>query len=447
MAQSPLLRSLRSASFQAYERSHLQGMSISRALMPGGRYVAALGAATLLMSMDFSQEAMPYIASFCGSLLLVGYLSNRFRRLPSIRIERTLPRRAIEGEPFEYSIALSNPGSSATPHMDVRDHAKMRMPSPSLFSRLRAPFESDLNAFDRWSGYSKWLWLLERGQDAIASDFPAAPLAPGETRSLSAKAVSFRRGERLFLGFYCGIPDPFGMTRRVLFFPKRQTVTVLPKPKPFPLRIPTGSRSRQPGDRALEHSADSEEFRSLREWRSGDSFRRIDWRATARAGEPIIREYSPEYSLRSAIAIDTFAPDPDWHRSDEMARRAAGLLLGMDRKETIVDLAFIDGQAHRIETLQAHADPLSALDLLAAIPDEPSEDRIAQLRSSLLERAPSLSSVALLFAVWDPARSELARELAAMGLGVCVLVFSPPADLAFPAGVRGMFFEEALWGP
>lgn len=439
------LGALRSFSFSVYERSYIQGLRLSRFALPLGRYVAALGAATLAMSADFSQPATPYVASLCLGILLAGYLANRLRKTPKLRFSRDLPARAFEGEHFEYSISVSNFGSAPSPYLDVRDHAKLRFPSALDWLRRKAPFEERLNAFDRWSGYAKWLWLLERGQDALAPDFPLPPIPPGATATLRAEAISFRRGERLFLGFYCGMPDPLGMTRRMFFSRQRQSISILPKPKPFPLAMPFGSRSRQSGDRPLDKTADSEEFRSLREWRRGDPLKRIDWRATARAGSPIVREYSPEYLTRNAIAIDTFAPEADEDRSDEIARRAAGLLLRMDRKEAIVDLAFVDGTPHHLEMFRGSKDPRAALDILASLRDS-SSDQIADLRGALIERAGSFSSVAMILACWDEPRAALARELSSMGVGVCALVLSSPSSTPFPPGVSGMFLRESEWG-
>ncbi len=46
------------------------------------------------------------------------------------------------------------------------------------------------------------------------------------------------------------------------------------------------------------------EFRSLREYRPGDDRRDIHWRSSARAGEPVVREYLGDASADSRLALD-----------------------------------------------------------------------------------------------------------------------------------------------
>jgi uncharacterized protein (DUF58 family) len=59
-----------------------------------------------------------------------------------------------------------------------------------------------------------------------------------------------------------------------------------------------------PGARALRDRGEGREFERLREYVRGDDTRRIDWKATARHGEPIVREYEAERSQSIVIAID-----------------------------------------------------------------------------------------------------------------------------------------------
>lgn len=50
------------------------------------------------------------------------------------------------------------------------------------------------------------------------------------------------------------------------------------------------------------------EFESLRVWVPGDELRRVDWKATARRGEPITREYDIEKSQHVVICLDLGRP-------------------------------------------------------------------------------------------------------------------------------------------
>lgn len=56
---------------------------------------------------------------------------------------------------------------------------------------------------------------------------------------------------------------------------------------------------------------EEDEFYGLRQWRSGDSTRQIHWRATAKTGEPIIKQFDQKSDRDFALAIDLYAPSLD----------------------------------------------------------------------------------------------------------------------------------------
>lgn len=66
----------------------------------------------------------------------------------------------------------------------------------------------------------------------------------------------------------------------------------------------TPSSSRQQGRHQQRRSGDGQEFHQLREYRSGDSLRQIDWPATARRGELISREYRDEQHRHLVLLLD-----------------------------------------------------------------------------------------------------------------------------------------------
>jgi uncharacterized protein (DUF58 family) len=59
------------------------------------------------------------------------------------------------------------------------------------------------------------------------------------------------------------------------------------------------------GIKAIRYAGVGTEFESLREYRDGDSYRDIDWKATARRGAPVIRRFEAERSQTIVIAVDT----------------------------------------------------------------------------------------------------------------------------------------------
>lgn len=440
---SPLALAARGLSLALYERNYFLGARLSRRFLPNGRYLAAFGFAAAVMSADPLRAGMRYLFAFVIGLFLASFFINWLRRPQGLAFSRSLPERATEGEPFEYHITVTNRGSKPSPSTDARDYGKIRFPTEQDWRLNPCPFDAQINAFDRWAGYPKWLWLVERGQDVLSSDFNIPPLDPGASVRIPARGVAFARGERLFLGVYCGSMDPLGLMRRLFYIVCKQKLLVLPKAKPCPIHIPSGSRSERRGDsRQLSRSGDSEEFRSLREWRSGDPLKRIDWKATARAGEPVTREFSPEFFLRAAIALDTYLPEGmDPERFEETLRRAAGLLLASDRKESLIDLLFVNEEVFELPMGRGKSDHLKAMERLA-ISRSSSVDEIALLERALLSKARAFSGVAFICASWDAARLEMATTLARSGVGVAILICSDRVSAPFPPGCQVVVLDE-----
>ena len=65
-----------------------------------------------------------------------------------------------------------------------------------------------------------------------------------------------------------------------------------------------------------------EEFASLREYVSGDDFRRIHWPSTARLGTPVVRQFDVPWQRRTTVLVDLRAAAHD-DRSFERAVTAA----------------------------------------------------------------------------------------------------------------------------
>jgi uncharacterized protein (DUF58 family) len=70
------------------------------------------------------------------------------------------------------------------------------------------------------------------------------------------------------------------------------------------------------------------EFDSLREYVPGDDVRSIDWRATARRPEIVVRTWRPERDRRIIVALDT-------------GRTSAGRVAGVPRLDTYLDAALL----------------------------------------------------------------------------------------------------------
>lgn len=77
-------------------------------------------------------------------------------------------------------------------------------------------------------------------------------------------------------------------------------------------RLPPGDRlSAQSGSRLGPKGGASVEFHEHRPYQAGDEIRRVDWKATARAGHPLVKVTREERSRRALVAVD-LSPSMLW---------------------------------------------------------------------------------------------------------------------------------------
>ena len=86
---------------------------------------------------------------------------------------------------------------------------------------------------------------------------------------------------------------------------------------------------------------ESEEFVALREYRRGDSLRRVHWRSAARRGELIVKEYQDEYFVRHALVLDTFCEASRDALFEEAVAVAASFACTVPDQDSLLDLLFV----------------------------------------------------------------------------------------------------------
>jgi uncharacterized protein (DUF58 family) len=102
------------------------------------------------------------------------------------------------------------------------------------------------------------------------------------------------------------ILGPLGLAWRQGTLSLPWSATVYPTVPEMPLRaLPLQIlRRREAGLRAIRRPGEGRLFEGLREWVPGDETRIIDWKATARRGKPIARQYEDERRQQVLIVID-----------------------------------------------------------------------------------------------------------------------------------------------
>jgi len=114
------------------------------------------------------------------------------------------------------------------------------------------------------------------------------------------------RGSDAFQATFVRVKCPLGLVERQERLDTYEEARVYPDVlalKEFGLLRQTG-RLREMGIRRSRQRGEGTEFESLRHYTEGDDFRTIDWKATARRGEPIVRRHEAEKNQAVIVAID-----------------------------------------------------------------------------------------------------------------------------------------------
>lgn len=140
-----------------------------------------------------------------------------------------------------------------------------------------------------------------------ANDVRALVLAPGERASAAVPLVGRARGEHRLGALHQQRLGPLGLVwvrgRRA----SDRAVLVVPGLRELRARRLLAARPQEhlPGLRETRRRGDGGAFESLRGYERGDDPRHLDWKASARRGALIVRQYEAERSQSVVLCIDT----------------------------------------------------------------------------------------------------------------------------------------------
>nr|WP_042194512.1 DUF58 domain-containing protein [Kibdelosporangium sp. MJ126-NF4]CEL21374.1 Possible membrane protein [Kibdelosporangium sp. MJ126-NF4]CTQ96059.1 Possible membrane protein [Kibdelosporangium sp. MJ126-NF4] len=164
---------------------------------------------------------------------------------------------------------------------------------------------------------------------AGASDRHTLDIPGGATRVVTTALLPTRRGDRIAHRVTVRAFGPLGLAARQGSHAVAGTIRVLP---PFTSRKHLPSRLDRLRDldgrlRTLARGQGSE-FDSLRTYVAGDDVRSIDWRATARSTDVMVRTWRPERDRHLMIVLDT-------------GRTSAGRVGDIPRLDAAMDAALL----------------------------------------------------------------------------------------------------------
>ena len=154
-------------------------------------------------------------------------------------------------------------------------------------------------------------------------------LAPGDRARLRTPLLPRRRGDLRAMGLTARFHGPMGLVSRQKTIDLPGVVRALPafeSRKHLPSRL---ARLRElDGRAAIRVRGQGTEFDSLREYVRGDDVRSIDWRASARTNNVVVRTWQPERDRRVVLVLDT-------------SRTSAGRVEDVPRLDSAMDAALL----------------------------------------------------------------------------------------------------------
>jgi len=132
-------------------------------------------------------------------------------------------------------------------------------------------------------------------------------LPPARELALNYRITPGERGEFVFEGCALRLRSPLTLWWQLRRAGDAQTVRVYPNFAPLAKLALIGSEqaSRVVGAHLKRRRGEGTEFQQLREYRTGDSMRQIDWKASQRARKLISRDYQDERNQQVILLLDT----------------------------------------------------------------------------------------------------------------------------------------------
>lgn len=130
-----------------------------------------------------------------------------------------------------------------------------------------------------------------------------------EARTAHLKVTFAERGRYTFAGVRVATRYPFGFFLKSRFFPQHAEVVVYPAM--VDVVPPALSGLRELGATLRPMAGRGDEYYALRELRSGDDARDIYWKATAKLGEPVVRDFEEPVRRRVTLCFANVSPDEE----------------------------------------------------------------------------------------------------------------------------------------
>jgi uncharacterized protein (DUF58 family) len=231
------------------------------------------------------------LAGLLSSIVVSGIISRNSLRQISLSLQ--LPENVFVGERVSVKVTLKNLKRTFPTFSILVEDPDLNRERSLLFILKRFIFRGRNKAAEASAA--------DRAMFRQAAYFPI--LRPGETRSELTVQSFPHRGLYSLQGFWISTRFPFGFFRRgeyigaqgeILVYPLTQEISSFFHVLPF-----------LPGHLESLHVGSGENLFSIRKYQETESARIIDWKATAKTGELMAREYAREEESKLCLVLDT----------------------------------------------------------------------------------------------------------------------------------------------
>lgn len=379
------------------------------------------------LGLDTNQSMTYQIFTFLLSIVLISIVSTLLFRY-RFQGNRTLPRFATVGIKLKYRLVIHNKTNKIQTKLKLFENFADPRPTWKEFLETPEPGEDKRTDIDIKLGSYRWLWLVARKQCGTAKTIELPPLLPHSKTEIMGEITPSHRGVMRFIGMTVARPDPFGLLNACQTISLPQSLLILPKLYNLPpIQLP-GFRKYQSGGVALASSVgDAEEFRSLREYRLGDSLRKIHWKSWAKIGKPIVKEEQDEFFVRHALILDTFQSVKYSEILESAISIAASLASEVQTQESLLDLMFVGNEAYCFTFGRGISHTEKMLEIMASVVAcrDKSFDSLIPV---VLDQISLLSGCICIFIAWDEQRKKLVNYLNKMGVNTLVLILTNDQD-------------------
>ncbi len=250
--------------------------------------------------------------------------------------------------------------------------------------------------------------------------FPYVPA--GQSRGRAYRSVLGRRGRYRLGPLRVSTRFPFGLIRRTVTLGETEWLTVFPRLGRLTGQWRLRQREALEGaqHRRWRHSRVEGDFFGVRDWRSGDSRRRINWRSSARHGTLVVSQFERPHNRNVAVLVDLWQPEKpspaDLEKVELAVSFAATVVTDLCRKggsNLLLGRLDASGQAVRPQWTSGSASGAllrEAVEQLA-LAEADHRDRLAELLEAASDRIEPDSEVILIGTRPIDDSSEASRQI------------------------------------